>query len=240
MMDYLDYTYSAPCHNLACDEALLLMCESGYSRQILRFWESSQYFVVLGHSNPVSTEVNLPNCRLYNIPVFRRTSGGGAVLQGPGCLNYSLILRIEKDGPLDSIRNSNKYVLHRHQQALQSLLNEPLKVCGISDLALGELKVSGNAQRRKKHYILIHGTFLLEFDLDLVEKVLPFPAHQPEYRKNRPHRHFITNLPLSPEVVKEALKVVWGASEMLENIPNDSIEELVASKYTKDEWNYKF
>ena len=38
-MQLLDLTFPTPEENLACDEALLEMCEQGYDREILRFWE---------------------------------------------------------------------------------------------------------------------------------------------------------------------------------------------------------
>src|SRR5689334_4969218 len=95
-MNWLDLTLSSPSLNLALDEALLDQCEEGSSDEVLRFWEPREPFVVLGYSNKVLSEVNLSYCRENNIPVLRRTSGGGTVLQGPGCLNYSLVLASER------------------------------------------------------------------------------------------------------------------------------------------------
>src|ERR1041384_1929474 len=93
-MKLLDLTLPTPEENLACDEALLDLCETDGDDGILRFWEARQHFIVLGYSNKAGTEANLPRARQYSVPVLRRCTGGGAVLQGPGCLNYSLILRI--------------------------------------------------------------------------------------------------------------------------------------------------
>ena len=59
---------------------------------MLRFWEPNKPFVVVGYANQAAREVDLEACRKLGIPVFRRCTGGGTVLQGPGCLNYSLDL----------------------------------------------------------------------------------------------------------------------------------------------------
>src|SRR5262252_10196626 len=115
-MDFCDLTLPSPEENLACDEALLDLAEEGRGDEVLRVWEPRHYFVVLGYSNKAAVEVNLPFCRLHTIPVLRRCTGGGAVLQGPGCLNYSLILRAE--GDLHNIPSTNNYILKRHQTAL--------------------------------------------------------------------------------------------------------------------------
>ena len=106
-MKWIDLTYPSPEENLACDEALLDLCEEGAEGEILRFWEPSAYFVVLGYSNRWTTEVDSPACAKLGIPIFRRCSGGGTVLQGPGCLNYSLILKIEGDRTLATITGTN-------------------------------------------------------------------------------------------------------------------------------------
>jgi len=92
-MKYLDLTLDDAAGNLACDEALLQAHETErLDGELLRVWEAQKYFVVLGHSNRIAAEVEIEACERRAIPVLRRMSGGGAVLQGPGCLNYSLIL----------------------------------------------------------------------------------------------------------------------------------------------------
>src|SRR5882724_8858694 len=99
-MKYIDFTLPTPAANLACDEVLLDLCEAGAGADTLRFWQAREPFVVVGYANKAAREVNLEACQRRGIPVLRRCSGGGTVLQGPGCLSYSLILRISETGPL--------------------------------------------------------------------------------------------------------------------------------------------
>src|SRR5262245_4070536 len=186
-MNFCDLTLPSPAENLACDEALLDLCEGGEADELLRFWEPAQHFVVLGYGNKASSEVALEFCKAASIPVLRRCTGGGTVLQGPGCLNYSLILRIDDSGPLRSITKTNDFVLEHQRVALSSLPGLRVEKQGQTDLAIENLKFSGNAQRRKKHCLLYHGTFLLDFDIGLIEKTLKLPPKQPAYRKNRSH-----------------------------------------------------
>ena len=113
-------------------------------------------------------------------------------------------------------------------------------VRGHTDLAIGGLKFSGNSQRRKKNFLLFHGTFLLNFDLALVSEFLRMPSKQPDYRQSRSHGEFLTNLNLSPDKVKAALKKSWNATEELKDFPKSEIQKLAAQKYSTDEWNLKF
>jgi lipoate-protein ligase A len=236
-MLHLDLTLDSPAANLALDEALLDGCEED-GAEVLRFWESPEYFAVVGYANKAETEVNVPECRARNVPVLRRCSGGGTVLQGPGCLNYSLILNFENTPQLQTIHGANCYIMRRNAEAMSATLGVGAEVCGITDLAVGDLKFSGNAQRRKRRALIFHGTFLLAFDLQLVSKLLRKPSKEPEYRAGREHGKFLTNLHVEAAVIKSALRSAWDTSQNLVQIPD--IQQLVQEKYSTDEWNLKF
>lgn len=236
-MRCLDLTLDSPAANLALEEALLDACEEG-GAEVLRFWESPEYFVVVGYANKVETEVNVAACRERNVPILRRCSGGGTVLQGPGCLNYSLVLNFETEPELQTIPGANCFIMRRNAEALRKSLGLSAEVCGITDLAVGDLKVSGNAQRRKRRALIFHGTFLLSFNLQLVSELLRSPSKEPDYRAGRAHGKFITNLHVDAAAIKSALQTAWGADEKLAAIPD--VTQLVQEKYSTDEWNLKF
>jgi lipoate---protein ligase len=239
-MKLLDLTLPSPAENLACDEALLDWREENDGEEILHFWESPETFVVVGYANKITTEVNVKNCRANQIPIFRRCSGGGTVLQGAGCLNYALILKIAENSPLASISSANKFIMEKNRAIIENLLKQSVEVRGHTDLAIDGLKFSGNSQRRKKIFLLFHGTFLLNFSLALVSEFLWMPSQQPDYRQSRSHGKFLTNLNLSAEKVKAALKKSWNAIEELKVFPKSEIQKIVAKKYSTDEWNWKF
>jgi len=237
-MKCLDLTLPTPAANLACDEALLDACEENSGEEILRFWEPREYFVVVGYANKIASEVNLEICRKNKIPVLRRCSGGGTVLQGPGCLNYSLVLQIDGANALQSITATNQFVMERHRETLSAVLDLPVQCRGLTDLSIGEKKFSGNAQRRKRQALIFHGTFLLDFDLSLVQKFLSMPSKEPDYRLERSHQDFLINLKISADTIKSALQKSWGAKETQTSAPD--FAPLLESKYARDEWNLKF
>jgi len=236
-MNHLDLTLPTPAANLACDEALLDQAEADGGPGVLRFWESTTHFVVLGYANKVREEVDIEGCRACGVPILRRCSGGGTVLQGPGCLNYSVILRIGDSPELQGITATNRFVMERNRQALASLLGKAVTVEGHTDLATGGLKFSGNAQRRKRDWLLFHGTFLLNFDLNLIQKLLLPPLRQPEYRGGRSHAKFVTQLNVAIDAVKSALRQAWDTNTLQTDIPRERIARLLAEKYACDEWN---
>ena len=175
----------SPAGNLAWDDVLLAR-----EKETLRLWESPVPLVVMGRSGQFEREVRLP----VDIPVLRRSSGGGTVLQGPGCLNYTLVLSLARRPEMASVARSYCLILG----AVVKALALPGLEIRESDILLGGRKVSGNAQRRTRGWMLHHGTLLYEaFDLDVVDKVLREPDRQPAHREGRTHRDFLTRLPLS-------------------------------------------
>jgi lipoate-protein ligase A len=239
-MKLCDLALGTPEENLACDEALLEICENGGEPGILRFWETPRYFVVVGYANKVATEVNLDFCQHNSVPVLRRSSGGGAVLQGPGCLNYSLVLRLDSDPRLATITGANTCILERHRDALAEVLHAPVRLEGHTDLSIGGLKFSGNSQRRRNQALLFHGTILLRLDTGMVEKTLRAPSKQPAYRAGRSHFDFITNLKVPPQLIKTSLAAAWNAVEPLQDFPTSRTAALARERYGLDEWNLKF
>jgi lipoate---protein ligase len=237
---YLDLTFSDPACNLACDEALLELCENRAEEGVLRIWEAAGYFVVAGYSNKILSEVNVTACKAKGIPILRRFSGGGAVLQGPGCLNYSLVVRNERLGIPADLTDSYRYVLTRHRELCANHAGAAVQIQGVSDLALDGRKFSGNAQHRKRLYSLFHGTFLLGFDLALIETCLRMPSRQPEYRQGRSHETFLCNLSMASRDVRTGLREAWGAEQDLHGVPVDRIEALVSERYSRQHWNFKY
>jgi lipoate---protein ligase len=229
-----DLTLSTLEENLAFDEALLLQSEHGPGAEMLRFWEWSSLGVVLGAGGEIHKEVSETLCVQDAIPILRRSSGGGTVLLGQGCLLYSLILEVKRSPFLTQIHSSYRYILERMGKALCSL--GTMEQDGISDLTFEGRKFSGNAQQRKQKYILHHGTLLYDFDLTQISKYLKEPERQPEYRHHRLHRDFVRNLPSNRETLISLIHTEWQAVEKPMDIPTQRIEELLAEKYRQEEW----
>lgn len=241
MISLVDLTLPTPAENLALDEALLDDCDTGSGGQTLRFWEPTEVFVVVGYGNSVPQEVELDACVSAGIPVLRRCTGGGTVVQMPGVLNYNLVLRIPETGPLSTLTGTNQFIMGRLREALAPLagLGERLSVRGISDLCFDERKVMGSAQRRKRGALVFHGSLLLEADLNLIERFLRFPSKQPDYRVNRSHLDFCTNLGVDARSVREKISQAWGSAAPLPSIPLERVARLVHERYGRQDWNHR-
>ena len=111
-MKLFHYSYPTPIENITVDEYLLKRVNSGhFSDGILRLWEPSSYFVVLGLSKKETEDIHIKQCQSDRIPILRRCSGGGTILQGPGCFNYAYILPISYTDTLKSLPQTTTFIL---------------------------------------------------------------------------------------------------------------------------------
>ncbi|MFA6636675.1 MAG: lipoate--protein ligase family protein [Candidatus Omnitrophota bacterium] len=232
----------SPEEALAMDELFLLKAEKGDIGETLRFWQTDECFVVVGRSGKVEEECFLEKCRKDGIKILRRISGGGTVLQGKGCLNYSSVLSYLGDKRYEKIVSSYKKIMTGLSLGFRAEgLNA--EFVPISDLAVGERKFSGNSQARKRRYFLHHGTILFDMDISSFGRYLKHPPKEPDYRNGREHRDFVANISFSPKVIKEVIRSVLapkGISWQAQKKDLKGLTDLVECKYSRDSWNLCF
>lgn len=170
--------------------------------------------VVLPRSRKPHREVYLERCERDHVPVVRRPSGGGAVVLAPGVVTVSAL------APLSGPRSTSQVFAgfcSLVAQALQRLGVPMLELRGVSDLCLGDRKVAGSSLRLLFNTVLFQASVLVDADLSLLERYLPFPSRAPDYRQGRPHRDFVITLaqagfPLKVEAVAASLQQVFRAA----------------------------
>ncbi len=236
----LDLTLPTAAENVALDEALLNSAEDDVSAtEVLRLWCPPTPIVVLGRSSKHDLEVNLDFCKSQDIPVIRRCSGGATILTAENCLMYAVVLSYQANPTIRMLDVAHQFVMSKVQRAISQ--------CGVStdfqgtcDLTIGNRKVSGNALRCKRNWLVYHGTLICEgMDLELISKCLGAPKRQPEYRQGRSHADFLTHIPTQASDLKAALINVWQCEGSLERWPENETAALVKSKYTDDAWNFR-
>ena len=178
----------------------------------LIIWESARPAVILPRSGDPEAWVHVPDCTARGVPLLHRESGGGAVMVGPGCLNFALVLSLARRPWLADVEYSYDWLLDRVAGVLAV---EGLAVRS-TDLAIRERKFAGHAQRRVRGVLLHHGVLLYDsngFDLDLMSALLREPSRRPAWRGNRTHREFLTNAPLGRDEVVRRLGRLPAALE---------------------------
>jgi len=229
----LDRAWPTLAENLAVDEALLLAAEGG-GPEALRFWEWPTTAVVLGAGGILAADVDEVACERDQVEIQRRSSGGGTVLLGRGCLCFSLILSFDRDPALRHVNPSYRWILDRFSRALAPIAD--LRMNGICDLVVAGRKCGGNAQQRKRTHLLHHGTLLYDFELELASRYLRMPDRQPEYRAHRTHAEFLLNLPVTAAVLRDRLITEWQAT--IGTFPDieGRTDEVLKNRYQQADW----
>ncbi|QDT63386.1 lipoate--protein ligase family protein [Calycomorphotria hydatis] len=235
-LGYIDLTLPTAAENLALDEALLNATHAGELPATLRLWELDHYAVILGRANRVTANVNVDACQRNSIPVLRRCTGGGTVLIGPGCLCFSLILPVSGVRPNISVATAE--LLKPLVEELSTDADSAFTIAGTSDIVAGQLKFSGNAQRWLSKAMIHHGTLLYDFDLPLISTYLTAPEREPDYREGRSHDRFVRNLPTTKTQLETHLQRAYNAQATEIAAPFTQVQELVKSRYSKDEWTF--
>ena len=239
-LQFLDFTASTPQENLALDEAMLMLAEGSQFGECLRVWDALSPFVVLGRGSRYGEEVQLDLCRQDSVPVLRRVSGGATILAAPGCMFYTVLLSLERRPELQMLDNAHSFVMQEIQRAIEPL-RHGTELQGTCDLTLSDRKVSGNALRVTREWVLYHGTLLVNMDLQLVSRYLRHPPREPDYRGKRSHADFIANLEIDRQALCASLQKTWGATDPVTHSERESLDsatnELVTGKYALDSWN---
>ncbi len=169
-LDKIDGFYSA-----ALFESISRQVGAGLSPETILFWRVRSPVVYLGYHQCVEDEVNTEFCTESGIGVVRRILGGGCGFCNEDQILYSVIGREEGTIPRD-IQDAYKKVLGGVVKALDDLgVGGEIEPARNAVYSQGK-KISGNAQGRLDGAVLVNGSLLMDFDFDLMDRVLKNPT----------------------------------------------------------------
>ena len=148
-----------PFYNQAFEEFIF---QTFLEDDIFFLWQNVTSVVVGSYQN-ICREVHVETLRKLGIPMVRRMSGGGTVYHDLGNVNYTYIT--QQDGPLDYDRCLKPVI-----DALNAI-GVPARKSRTCDIAIGERKISGSAQRVTGGRVLHHGTLLFQSDLTVLDQI---------------------------------------------------------------------
>jgi lipoate-protein ligase A len=140
-----------PRYNLALEEYLMKDYASG--EDVVMLWQGRPSVLIGRHQNTLE-EVDPEYIRENGLLVVRRVTGGGAVYQDMGNVNFSYIIR-QGSGSLYDFRRFTAPVI----EALAAM-GAHAEFNSRNDITIDGKKISGNAQYIYKNTVLHHGTLL--------------------------------------------------------------------------------
>ena len=243
--------------NLAVDEAIAkTYLQSDNELNTLRFWESDKA-VVIGRFQCVHKEVNLEFCKENSVSIARRFTGGGAVFHDLGNLNYALCLHQSHEYVPRGLKELYETFIGVVSDSLNSI-NIPASYDPVgSCIRIGKKKISGTAGWIKRGISFIHGTLLIDADLEILQESLDPPEGQPVFLRDKTRircmdskRDTVTNIASEVEdcpprdeirrAIIESLAQLAGASideGKLTQEEVDTSQTLYHSHYKQASWN---
>lgn len=226
-----------PPQNIALEEGLRaeLVAKPGHGFFLCGRNEAA---VIVGRNQNALAELS-PQARARKIPVFRRTSGGGAVYHDTGNLNWCWVVR----GGLQDRERLLGLVLGvlRH-------LGIPAEEGPRSGIYVGAKKIGGTASAAGKGVLLFHGTLLVSTNLEDLKDTLAahtqiYPASDTLQGVRSVPSELTTLVHLQPGLGIEAIETALFAGIAQDGQPQrpetfvdlKSIERL-AQDYDRESW----
>jgi lipoate---protein ligase len=207
-----------------------------------RVWVPQDKVLVLGNSQDAERELNAEAVLGDRVPVYRRMSGGGAVLLSPGCLCLGLRFAKRKELAIQDYFAKGSGLI---RTVAGNKLGLDLRHRGISDLVCSKAdgkfplggdgvagnpdperdrKVAGCALYMPRDFVLYLVSILIDPDFSEMEKYLAHPSKEPDYRASRSHRDFLAGLASLTERPILAGEMIPWFEEAIESVLQSDLD----------------
>lgn len=227
--------------NMAAEEFFLDRCVD----DVLMLWQNKNTIVVGKNQNTLS-EIDVDFVKEQGIDVVRRLTGGGAMYQDVGNLNFTYIFNNSGEWYSDFSRFTTPVI-----RALKNV-GVSAELSGRNDITVNGKKISGNAQTVHNNRIMHHGTLLLNSDVSVLSKALHPDREKIKSKGIASVSSRVANIndflptPVSVDRIIGEIRnsVIQEYPDLTdyEISDNDSrqIKELAEKKYKTWEWNYGY
>lgn len=239
-MRYIDSPSNDAYFNMALEEYVFesLPWDDSY----FMLWQNDNTIVVGKYQNTLE-EINADYVRMHNISVVRRLSGGGAMYQDMGNLNFTFVVDQSGAKKLDFAAFTRPVVHALAQIGIQAQAGDR------NDILIDGKKFSGNSQYNKRGRTMHHGTLLFDSDLTVIQNALNVKADKIESKGIKSVRSRVTNIadamqaPITLAAFKQILlKYMFSDGTLtpyaLTEADMQAVHKLRDEKYATWIWNY--
>ncbi|MCR4421746.1 MAG: lipoate--protein ligase family protein [Exilispira sp.] len=257
-----------PFYNMAVDEAIAKMTGENPEFPTLRFYRWNPATLSLGYFQKFKTEIDYEFCKINNIGIVRRITGGRAVLHDDE-ITYSVCIPANNPIYEKNLIESYKLIAEALAEGLALLnLNPQFNYKKLPDIhsssacfdapSLYEItvngkKIIGSAQKRFQNVFLQHGSIPFTIDSEKLFNCFKFPNLETKDRLKNNFKKIATGINMEKEETTSVEKAINAFVEGFKNkfeieffqddisqIEKNLIEETLYSKYASSEWLEKF
>lgn len=211
---------TSPYVNLCIEE--MLVNDKDLTGNVLFIYQHDNA-IIIGRNQNAYEEINRDYIEKNKIDVARRLSGGGAVYQDLGNINFSFIAENKNGGEYI-------YFLKPIIEFLKSLGLEA-SFHGRNDLLCNGAKISGNAQYIRGNRIVSHGTLLFDVDLTKLGKALNPSKIKMDSKGIQSARQRVTNIAKELNYSITVIEFIEKLIQYFIKNNNASLEDIAYTKY---------
>jgi lipoate-protein ligase A len=227
-----------PYINLAIEE-FLIRYRSATNNDLL-FMYINEPCVVIGKNQSIYREVNFDFLRNSELKLCRRISGGGAVYQDSGNLNFAFISSFAEH-KVNNYAWFNNPVMDALRKA-----GVDAKADARNNIICNGKKISGNAQFTNRKNIISHGTLLLNANLQILRNSLRANNFSIETKAVSSVRSPVENISTFTSMFTSVQQLRnYLVTELkpegffqFSNEEWNAITQLASKKFESFEWNY--
>lgn len=244
----VDSDLVGPAESAALDESILDCHVEGIVPNTLHFYRRSVPTVSVGYFQQIGASLRVEECGKRGVAIVRRKSGGSSIYTDRGQLIYGLVVHTA-DVPA-SPDETFRVVCTALANAL-SHFGVPARYRPLNDVEVEGRKISGSAQLRRRGSVLVHGTVIVDTDVETMDAVLVVDrTKNPDLP--RPSRRIVTlsnllsSVPemesVKAQVAKEIAKMFGVQFEEGELTSAEKVatKKLVEERYSQKDWNFRF
>ncbi len=154
-------------------------------------WIPDRVYVVLGQRDNVEKAVESVIAKEHNVTVLKRPSGGHSVVLTPKTF---VVAMTHPEKTIKDIKPTFAKSIDFIIRALEMQGVRNLQIKGISDIVIGDKKITGSSMYFAKTKLFFHAVINISEKPEFIAQFLKHPETEPEYRQKRNHAEFITSL----------------------------------------------
>lgn len=232
-----------PRHNLAREELLLSKADT----DTLYLWRNRPS-VIIGRNQNTLAEVDEEAARKEDIRIVRRITGGGAVFQDLGNINFSYVF--PRGDSEEKSREAIRMILEFIQKTGADCYLSGRNDIYLLDRTGREVKIGGTAMTCREEGGIFHACLLFDTYLSQLSRVLTPSREKLQSKGISSVRGRVSNLRKETErlsnLSSDEFFALWAdelkkSCTVIEQVCTEedvSIQKLIEEKYGNDQWNF--
>ena len=174
-------------------EAVATALDKGSVPSTVILCHPAKPYVCLGFHQEIEKEIDIGFCQRYNLPIIRRSQGGGATYLDSGQQFYQIIADEDSAIVPYAVNDFFEKFLRPTVYAYRRL-GVPARYKPINDVVVNGRKISGNGAGKIGKAAILVGNIILDLDYDSMTQVLKVPSEKFRGKLAKSIRQWVTSL----------------------------------------------